>query len=411
METRHGHSGYSRTLFHTTSADSAKKILHSGFFKPGTEGYAGGGIYFADSLEASKWKAENKGVTLKAIVYVGVSAVIDGKKGFNEAELQKRQCDSVMITSLRGHEYVVFRASQITDIQLCEGLVNFAYNWVHWKGSVPQNAVKASQHYVAIRAYHNGTLVQGKLRVPELKAYISYGGKEIRVTGNIEVLTHVPGAQVSWVKASQGKVPKDAVVSLGDDQTIVGRAVCPQPENIYTPGKVHPSHKCLYLPWGGKEYRYEHYEVCSIKPPTFTYKWVPYQGTLPQNFVEASSNYVVIRALHNGEIVPGKFCVSNGQAYIPYGTKELHVSSNIEVLVHAPGAQVTWKSVSDGHVPKGAVGPCGKEKTFIGRVVSPQPESKYTPGKIHQSHKCLYLPWYGKELRYTSYEACVIYFP
>ena len=50
MEARYGYQGYKRTLFYTTSVNSAKEILESKFFKQSISG----GIYLADSLKAIK---------------------------------------------------------------------------------------------------------------------------------------------------------------------------------------------------------------------------------------------------------------------------------------------------------------------------------------------------------------------
>lgn len=74
-----------------------------------------------------------------------------------------------------------------------------------------------------------------------------------------------------WRSASDGNVPAGAIVggrTKTGETLYVGRAShC----GITTPGKVHPSHRCLYLPFGWKEHRYTHYEVlCSrsaVCPP------------------------------------------------------------------------------------------------------------------------------------------------
>lgn len=64
-----------------------------------------------------------------------------------------------------------------------------------------------------------------------------------------------------WRKSSDGNIPPNAVVGgrTSNGETLyVGRAShC----GVTTPGKVHPTHRCLYLPFGWKEHRYTQYEV------------------------------------------------------------------------------------------------------------------------------------------------------
>ena len=37
---------------------------------------------------------------------------------------------------------------------------------------------------------------------------------------------------------------------------------------VMTPGKIHPSHNCLYVSFGGYEYRYKHnYEILVSRGP------------------------------------------------------------------------------------------------------------------------------------------------
>ncbi|XP_058123044.1 uncharacterized protein LOC131264795 [Anopheles coustani] len=65
----------------------------------------------------------------------------------------------------------------------------------------------------------------------------------------------------TWVGSGNGQVPSGAVVG--------GRT--PSGENLYIgrvyhgdallPGKIHPSHKRLYVSSGGKEHYYNNYEV------------------------------------------------------------------------------------------------------------------------------------------------------
>lgn len=280
------------------------------------------------------------------------------------------------------------------------------YAWERFTGRIPSNAVHASDNYVVIRAYHANDWMTGKYNLKQGRAYISYDYKEIEPTSDFEVLTAAPGATVEWISASNGQIPHGAVGPIGKDQVFVGRALCPKPENVYTPGKIHPSHKNLYIPFDGKEVPCSSYEACVIRSSMT--RWEKFHGAIPQQAVYASNEYAVIRASHGGNWVPGKLKIRDMKAYIAYDMKEVEVKSEFEILLHAPGTEARWVPASNGSVPSGAVGPLGADNAYIGRAMCPQPESTYTPGKIHPSHGCLYMPFDGKEVDFKSYEALVI---
>jgi hypothetical protein len=69
------------------------------------------------------------------------------------------------------------------------------------------------------------------------------------------------GTEFSWVDDMSGSVPPDAILG--------GQTVCGEPlyigrvthNNALTVGKIHPSHRCLYIPYADKEHAYSHYEV------------------------------------------------------------------------------------------------------------------------------------------------------
>lgn len=283
---------------------------------------------------------------------------------------------------------------------------NTPYTWERFNGRVPQNAVQASDSYVVIRAHHANDWIAGKLSTKSLKAYVPFDSKEVEIQSEIEVLVPTPGSVVEWVPASNGQVPQGAVGPFGNDNVFVGRAVCPTPESTYTPGKIHPAHKSLYIPFDGKEVSHTSYEACVIRSDVT--RWEKFHGRVPEHAVHASSEYVVIRAQHGNDWVPGKLSTKSLKAYIAYDSKEVEVSSGVEVLLHAPGTEARWIPASNGSVPSGAVGPIGADGAYIGRALCPYPENAYTPGKIHPSHHCLYMPFDGKEASHKDYEALVI---
>lgn len=64
----------------------------------------------------------------------------------------------------------------------------------------------------------------------------------------------------SWEPASDGRVAAGAVSTgrEGNDEIFIGRAPF---QGSMTVGKIHPSHRCLYFPFNGREERTTHYEV------------------------------------------------------------------------------------------------------------------------------------------------------
>lgn len=67
-----------------------------------------------------------------------------------------------------------------------------------------------------------------------------------------------------------------------------------------------------------------------------------------------------------------------------------------------------WEFASNGAVPEGAV-LCGQtaegEALYIGRCLY---QGTQTPGKVHPSHNCLYIPFDGAEVQITDYEVLCI---
>ncbi|CAK1541157.1 unnamed protein product [Leptosia nina] len=110
-----------------------------------------------------------------------------------------------------------------------------------------------------IRAWHDGDLIPGKLNVRHNSASIVYNGKEVPVQ-NVEVLCSQPDS-LRWVPASNGSVPPGAIQggkSCNGEILYVGRA---RHQLSVTPGKVHPSHQCCYIGFGGSEVSHKMYDV------------------------------------------------------------------------------------------------------------------------------------------------------
>ncbi|PZC86148.1 uncharacterized protein LOC110380542 isoform X1 [Helicoverpa armigera] len=114
-----------------------------------------------------------------------------------------------------------------------------------------------------IRAHHSGEFLPGKLAIKHRAAYVPYGGREVPVH-NFEVLC-VPSHAVRWLHSSNGQVPVGAIAAgntHSGEPLYIGRVRHMQ---SLTPGKVHPSHGCCYISFGGSEHTHKTYEVlCRI---------------------------------------------------------------------------------------------------------------------------------------------------
>lgn len=87
--------------------------------------------------------------------------------------------------------------------------------------------------------------------------YISYNGQEI-AKHQYEVLC---GGNVQWVQSGHGHIPSNAVrggTTASGEPLYIGRTHI---NGSLTPGKVHPSHNTLYIPFGGAEMPFQNYEI------------------------------------------------------------------------------------------------------------------------------------------------------
>lgn len=143
---------------------------------------------------------------------------------------------------------------------------------VEWVPTTPNNAAQLTNRAVVagyeghdgsplwvIRSRFEGDLIPGKLAIKHRSAYVPWGGKENSVQ-NIEVCCARP-ERVQWVEARNGIMPPNAVVAGNTKEgepLYVGRA---KQDRSLTPGKVHPSHKVMYMSFGGEEIAHRAYEV------------------------------------------------------------------------------------------------------------------------------------------------------
>lgn len=114
-----------------------------------------------------------------------------------------------------------------------------------------------------IRARFKGDLIPGKLAVKHRVAYVPYDGKENAVQ-EIEVCCARP-ERVRWVESRDGMIPPNAVIggnTVSGETLYIGRA---KEQGSLTPGKIHPSHRVIYISFGGSEVAHKVYEVlCTV---------------------------------------------------------------------------------------------------------------------------------------------------
>lgn len=110
-----------RVLYHQTGDDAARSILESNCMRRGERGMFGGGIYFADSPEATESKAHDHGAILKCAVYVGKQLVVHARKNFTFSSVTNEGYDSVHAQRApgflpSGDEYIVYNKDQVLKI-------------------------------------------------------------------------------------------------------------------------------------------------------------------------------------------------------------------------------------------------------------------------------------------------------
>eukprot|EP00438_Fugacium_kawagutii_P035220 Skav214375 [mRNA] locus=C8776280:85:414:- [translate_table: standard] len=105
-------------LYHETSLEAATSILTSQRMYRGSSGLAGGGIYFAESPNEARKKANHHGVLLKATVRVGRMKVVHRAADESCRDLERQGYDSVKLLGRdSGTEYIVYNYEQVRNIR------------------------------------------------------------------------------------------------------------------------------------------------------------------------------------------------------------------------------------------------------------------------------------------------------
>lgn len=248
------------------------------------------------------------------------------------------------------------------------------------------------------RAHHEGENLPAKVIPSKGCAYVCYGGSE-HVKNHYEVLV---GQGYAWVGSASGSVPPNAVRSgttRSGEPLYVGRG---RHANSLTVGKVHPSHGCLYVPFGGQEVRINTYEVLIHQQDVWQSASPAYTppGAIIAGHDSDRTPIYAGRAYHEGEWLPAKVIPSKGCAYVCYGGYEFP-KTDYQVLT---GYGYVWERTSYGGLPPNAVS-TGRarngEPIYYGRG---HYQGSLTPGLISSRQRCLYIPYGGREIRVDSYE-------
>ncbi|CAD7015157.1 unnamed protein product [Ceratitis capitata] len=319
-------------------------------------------------------------------------------------------------------------------------------NWVHSSPyqPIPPFAVIGGHDcdgtpiYVG-RSFHEGDNLPAKVVPSKGTAYVCWGGQEI-TKSHYEILV---GQGYVWTTCYGGSVPPNAVRSgttRNGEPLYIGRG---HHANSLTVGKIHPSHGCLYIPFGGQEVRLSSYEVLTkqatdhwvhtnpnFAPPNAVvagydtdrapiyvaramhqdYKWVHSSAyaSMPPNAVLGGNDFdgdtiYVGRAFHNGDTLVAKVVPKKQIAFVSWRGEAIP-KDHFEVLC---GTNLTWRQCYDHVIPENAV-VCGKtalgQPVYIGRG---HYEGSLSVGKISSVHRALFIPFKNAERRLESYEILI----
>ncbi|XP_063344941.1 natterin-3-like [Pelmatolapia mariae] len=131
--------------------------------------------------------------------------------------------------------------------------------WQTWNNSLPDGAVAIYNTYEERTDYVCKYGCHAGFYSRSLGDFCHYpcGGREHR-TDSFDILVNEDNFGIlEWKKGYRGSVSKHAVRTCSSDELYVGK-------NEYGLGKVHPRRRSFFLPWGGKVYLYESYEVLTI---------------------------------------------------------------------------------------------------------------------------------------------------
>ncbi|XP_049906181.1 natterin-3-like [Epinephelus moara] len=133
--------------------------------------------------------------------------------------------------------------------------------WQTWRGSLPSGAVYIYNDYASRYEYVCKYGCEAGFYNPGMGSYCRYPYARLEyLTSSFEILVNRENFEIlEWRDDSYGSVPHNSARTCYSttETKYVGK-------NVYGLGKVHAEHSCFYLPWEGKEYWYEHYQVLTI---------------------------------------------------------------------------------------------------------------------------------------------------
>lgn len=149
-------------------------------------------------------------------------------------------------------------------------------NWYLLKFNLTNSSIFVLNPQVCVgRALHNNQWVPGKVILREKTCHVSFDGQKFSYE-NFEVLLN--SCDFLWVPFKDGEIPLNAIVGgkTSDEEILyVGEIIieimlqifkfsykgCAKHGESVIPGKIHPSHKCLYYLSDGIEHSVNDYYV------------------------------------------------------------------------------------------------------------------------------------------------------
>ena len=209
----------------------------------------------------------------------------------------------------------------------------------------------------------------------QFKVHVPHGGKIYEVykfsflcSKKLPDLQPITFPDLNWVQVSDNHLPSNIVaggVASNGETLYIGRREHNPDESsqsLVVPGYVTPSSKALHICWNCAEHCYsglDSYEVLVTEQPEI-FEWGVYSGgEVPRNAVVAG------------------------------------IDTSKDVYI---GRTVTGSDISTGKTWQGI-----PIKLPPGRVANMQ-----LVGKVFPGHKCLYVPWGGKEYIYPTYEVLMM---
>lgn len=208
---------------------------------------------------------------------------------------------------------------------------------------------------------------------------------------------------VRWVEASHGCVPSGAICGgkLFDGELIyIGRTRLQENRNELTPGVLIPSEKQLIVPFGTGVRKAEEYEVLVTSDPRYVH-WVSCNaGQVPVNAVIGGIDCSYLEPLYigrtRGNLTYGR--TWRGQRF----PGDIQVDSNNESESDTSSDDVFSNGKSNDS--QSTSNCCIKSDDDFDK----NKLNVSFPGKIHRTHKCLYIPYNDKEYLFREYDVLTL---